>query len=695
MINRNHLRLVTKSFDDSRPDRAEAEKFLKLLDPNATQFTFQTFDDNRDRKTPHLARIFHGSIAEHFDALAVLNSCGAGVYVTINQTDLKGRTIEHIKKVRRFFADFDKPSDAIPATEPQRQMVVNSSPRKWHVYWKANGVALDAFTSIQEAIAHHYDSDPAVKDLPRVMRLPGFFHRKEKPFMVRIVEVNADAPECSAADFDAIVVDHMAAEDAGRGRANGADQSDVPSRWYVLNTLALKALDKWVPELFGTAAKYQAGTKAYRVSSQALGRGLEEDLSISPSGIKDWGVHDMGDARQGRRSPIDVVMEFHQLDNVAAFRWLDALLRGIEERDESTTAEEPPTGDPQPKLSGALSVEQWIARELPKPDFVLGNWLTTTSRSMLYATTGIGKTMFAIAMAMAMATGRPFLHWSVARPSRVLFIDGEMSRRVMKDRIAAEVQRLGGMLPEAMFVLSREDVDDFKPLNTTEGRVFINDEIKRLGGVDFIIFDNIMSLISGDMKEEESWSQIQPWLRRLSRRSIGHLWLHHTGHDASHGYGTKTKEWQQDNVIRLETVEKPGIDISFKLMFEKAREREPANRRDFEDVIISLVDDAWQWERLSGAGQTPMSPKAEMFYRALCSACDRIREGYQAATIEGWREVCFARGVLDREATRRQSQSLLYRYKMELVERNWIACDETLAWLIGPNLEPNTDLEAM
>jgi hypothetical protein len=118
----------------------------------------------------------------------------------------------------------------------------------------------------------------------------------------------------------------------------------------------------------------------------------------------------------------------------------------------------------------------------------------------------------------------------------VLLIDGEMARRVMKDRIAAEAKRLG-VQPDTMFVLSHEDVEKFAPLNTKEGRMYINDEIARLGGVDFIIFDNIMSLISGDMKEEESWRQTLPWIRRLTRRSIGQMWLHHTGHDESHSYG--------------------------------------------------------------------------------------------------------------------------------------------------------------
>lgn len=79
--------------------------------------------------------------------------------------------------------------------------------------------------------------------------------------------------------------------------------------WRAVNERALSNLNCWVPALFGSAAIFYPGTRGYRIGSSALSRDLEEDLSITPEGIKDWGVWDMGDVRDGRRSPIDVVME--------------------------------------------------------------------------------------------------------------------------------------------------------------------------------------------------------------------------------------------------------------------------------------------------------------------------------------------------------------------------------------------------
>lgn len=75
-----------------------------------------------------------------------------------------------------------------------------------------------------------------------------------------------------------------------------------------VNGEAMRALHVWVPALFG-GREVKSG-QGYRLSPKALGRDLQEDLSIKPEGIVDWGVADMGDARQGKRTPVDVVMEW-------------------------------------------------------------------------------------------------------------------------------------------------------------------------------------------------------------------------------------------------------------------------------------------------------------------------------------------------------------------------------------------------
>ena len=100
MTDKRFTRTTRTEAADHSIDRAAAEEFLTRLDWQAERWTFQTFDDNGARKSRGLARILHGTLGEHFETLSSLNRRGAGVFVTINQTDGRGRARENIVRIR-------------------------------------------------------------------------------------------------------------------------------------------------------------------------------------------------------------------------------------------------------------------------------------------------------------------------------------------------------------------------------------------------------------------------------------------------------------------------------------------------------------------------------------------------------------------------------------------------------------------
>lgn len=181
------------SFICGRHAMTDTERFLHTLDPQATTWTFQTFSDS-DSKTKGLTKLLQGSLLEHRDNLADLNNRGAGVYVVINETDGKGRKAYNIQRVRACFADFDEPDpatlDRLRADSVPPSIIVESSPDKYHAYWIVDDLDLDSFKPLQKRISSVWGSDPAVSDLPRVMRLPGFEHRKGVPFETRLIDHN-------------------------------------------------------------------------------------------------------------------------------------------------------------------------------------------------------------------------------------------------------------------------------------------------------------------------------------------------------------------------------------------------------------------------------------------------------------------------------------------------------------------------
>ena len=90
----------------SKFDKKQAIAFLKVIDPGATRFSFQTFDDSPG-KHPDRVRLLHGTLDELWAGLCRLSLYGAGVFVTINETDLSGRKARNIVRVRALFADLD------------------------------------------------------------------------------------------------------------------------------------------------------------------------------------------------------------------------------------------------------------------------------------------------------------------------------------------------------------------------------------------------------------------------------------------------------------------------------------------------------------------------------------------------------------------------------------------------------------
>jgi hypothetical protein len=363
------------------PDRDEAERFLTALDPRTKQFTFQTFDDDKERREARkkskqrdpLAKVLHGTLAQHGNTLVKLNQKGAGIFVTINKTDLQGRTYEHMTGIRSVFADLDgSPLEPVVSKGLKPHIVTETSPGRFHTYWRVDLNLLDEvrnlkdmeqvveqFSGVQNAIAERYGGDD-VHDLPRVMRLPGFVHRKGAPFTSRIIAINEIEPYAWSTILEAFPPALKKRRRAKQPRPPNSDD-DLPTRWKQLNRYALDHLDLWVPRLFPAATKSRQG---WRLSSAALGRNLQEDISFSRDGIVDFGVHDIGDAKQGRRTTIDIIEEWNRCNFAAAVRWLCQAF-GFDAREYLPGGR----GSDKPKTNGQapISEEQRHAGETTAP----------------------------------------------------------------------------------------------------------------------------------------------------------------------------------------------------------------------------------------------------------------------------------------------------------------------------------------
>lgn len=272
--------------------RQDAESFLYFIDPDAATFgeafAFQTYDDNKTRKGP--ARTLIGTLDQHITTLAAANRAGYAVHVTINDTAGKARRAENVVKVRKHFVEIDGTMRRdrimkLAETVALRPAWINeSSPGKYHVYFDvADDVARDlaGFTRRQKQLAALFCGGKESVDLSRVLRMPGFYHSKGKPFMVRCVFKDANAPAHSIADFERALAGievYDAPAQAERETVHDEDQTAIDAAIERLSTWPRAITDTDTPD----GDKHKKGNATtYDAAAMCKDLGLDEETCLS------------------------------------------------------------------------------------------------------------------------------------------------------------------------------------------------------------------------------------------------------------------------------------------------------------------------------------------------------------------------------------------------------------------------------
>jgi hypothetical protein len=192
----------------------------------------------------------------------------------------------------------------------------------------------------------------------------------------------------------------------------------------------------WARTLF-PRARCEPGTRAWRISSKDLGRDLEEDLSIHPVGIEDFG-DEVG------LSPIDLVMRHSEFVTATdAALWLCGRL-AIDPASLGYMGKRPKGA--QPAAAGhvvePVDIRVWDAADvfsqpIPPREWILGNIFCKQFISSLLAGGAVGKTAVRIVQALSVAIGQSLTGEFVHKRCRVLFLSFEDGRTELRRRLAA------------------------------------------------------------------------------------------------------------------------------------------------------------------------------------------------------------------------------------------------------------------
>jgi len=225
--------------------------------------------------------------------------------------------------------------------------------------------------------------------------------------------------------------------------------------------------------------------------------------------------------------------------------------------------------------SAILDLGRFVGLRIEKRPYILRPILRPGTLGMIFSPAGYGKTMFSLALAIAVTYGVPVGEWEAETPVKTLYIDAEMAGDDLQKRLLSLTHGLGE--PVAPLHVWSSDYAERegwpRPILTNKDfRQAIYDHVsdEKYG---LVILDNKAALAPGiDESSKKDWDEINQWLLSLRFLGISALMVHHAGKSGQQR-GTSGVEDSLDFILRLEHpsdyAEEDGCDID--VSFQKAR----------------------------------------------------------------------------------------------------------------------------
>jgi hypothetical protein len=237
-------------------DTVEMSRFIELLTGDAsTPVHWQTLKDGDRGTKKGLARTWYGTLAQSAKLLQRLSDEGAGIFVTVSETDGQGRQKGNIMRARAIWADIDHPVErrATPDYPLRPTIEVHSSgddsSSKRHVYWVLEGGApAKVIEEYCKRAALAVDGDQKATDRSRVLRCPGTWHQKGEPRLVRIRDVG---PRVTLEQLDAALPRLPESTRSKRAPARSRSAWDAPDSPERIMERASRYLARCKPSISG------------------------------------------------------------------------------------------------------------------------------------------------------------------------------------------------------------------------------------------------------------------------------------------------------------------------------------------------------------------------------------------------------------------------------------------------------------
>ncbi len=314
------------------------------------------------------------------------------------------------------------------------------------------------------------------------------------------------------------------------------------------------------------------------------------------------------------------------------------------------------------------TVEQLLAAQFKQRKYLLVPWLREQESCMVYAATGVGKSLFALSAAMAVAGSGEFLGWHPEpKPDggnwRVLYVDGEMHIGDIQERLRllqAGMSKLDkAALDQGLRFLARQHQDagtQFPSITEEAGQRFVLERIKNQR-IDLVVLDNFSTL--GEVDDENaaaSFNSIQAFLLQLKVQKVATMLVHHTGKAEDNFRGSSKLAATFETIIQLERPQVPHRkangsyemrpvtpvvgSANFRVRFDKVRSGSKAQP----EVVLARLETLWP--DTSSNATAAVWDYVEM---ATTNRLDEIRQKLAAGDFRTQEEIGTYYGVTPRQ----------------------------------------------
>lgn len=415
--------------------------------------------------------------------------------------------------MRALFIDLDNKPLPTFAIEPN--IIVQRDETHNHAYWLlAAGENLGNFESAQRHLIKFYGSDRVIHDLPRVMRLPGFIHKKGAPVAVKLLRCEAE-PRRTIAE---ILAQHPVAADPAPPSRLAHHSGDARFDDFV----------KWAAPK--ETHEGQRNQQAFLIACQGKGRGFTQEQVWSV--VSDYCRRSDLPEAEGRGC-LESAWKRERTANPPAYltpRQEQKVREETAYQSGGRVVNESPNGpaeDYSPKIFHPRDLLDF--NTAIDPDCLIGKrWLGRGGSAVLVGQAGAGKSTMTMQHVLPWALGNPVFGVTPKRPLRSLIIQAENDQGDLAEQMQGVVRGMG--IADRISELNDSVVIVSEASRTGESFARAARLLATKYKPDLFWVDPLLSFIGGAVKEQEVLSHFLRNLLTPIAQAHGFAWMivHHT-----------------------------------------------------------------------------------------------------------------------------------------------------------------------